>query len=318
MNLFCAGVAGLVLAVMMAPGVKADIKVVTSIKPVHSLVAEVMAGTGTPTLIVEGAGSPHTYSMKPSHAHRLQAADVIFWVGHDLEPFLEKPLETLASNATVIELLDAVGLAVLAVREGGAFEAHDDHAKDDQTKHAHSHDAHAHDAIDPHIWLDPENARVMVQAIVAALVAADPVNAARYRTNAEALSAWIEAFSVALAASLEPVKDRPFVVFHDGYQYFEKRFGLNAVGAITVTPDVMPGAERVAEIRDRMGNLGAVCVFAEPQFPPKLIATVAEGMEVRTGVLDPLGAGLEPGAELYFELMRGMATSMRDCLSPQG
>lgn len=365
--------AGLALAVISVSSVSADVKVVASIKPVHSLVSGVMQGVGTPALIVEGAGSPHTYSLKPSQARALQSADVIFWVGHDLEPFLEKPLETLGGNARVIELIDADGIATIEVREGGAFDTHDhghgheeEHERDHKDEDAHEHDhkdehadahkdehdhkdehadshkdeddhkdahehehegdhkdehadAHGHEdgEVDLHIWLDPENAQAMVLAIRDTLVAADPANTARYRSNAERLVAELGALTGELAATLAPVKAEPFVVFHDGYQYFEKRFGLNTVGAITVSPDVVPGAKRISEIREKLQDLGAGCVFAEPQFTPKLIDVVAEGTGARTGVLDPLGASHAPGEGLYLTLMRDMAASMRDCLSPR-
>ncbi len=325
--------AGLALAIISVSSVFADVKVVVSIKPVHSLVSGVMQGVGTPALIVEGAGSPHTYSLKPSQARALQSADVIFWVGHDLEPFLEKPMETLGGNARVIELIDADGITTIAVREGGTFDSHDhdhghadehddhkdEHAhKDEHDDHKDEHaDAHGHEdgEADLHVWLDPANAQALVLAIRDTLIAADPAHASRYRSNADKLVADLGELTTELTATLAPVKAAPFVVFHDAYQYFEKRFGLNAVGSITVSPEVVPGAERIVEIREKLQGLGAGCVFAEPQFTPKLIEVVAEGTGARTGVLDPLGADLDAGADLYSALMRGMAASMRDCLS---
>jgi len=365
------------LALASAPiaAAQADIRVVASIKPIHSLVSGVMAGVGTPSLIVEGAGSPHTYSLKPSQAKEMQSADVIFWVGHRLETFLEKPLDSLGANAMVIELMDTDGLTQLAVREGGAFEGHDhdhdhggedhddhghgvekddhhdhedekhghsdhdhdhededkhghsdhDHADDDHKDHAHSgdvdrhddheHAAHGEDEVDAHIWLDPMNAKVMVHEIARNLAEADPANAVAYRDNAKAMAARIDVASDKVARMLEPVHDRPFIVFHDAYQHFESRFDLNAVGSITVSPEVVPGAARVEEIRAKIAELGAVCVFSEPQFTPKLVSVVTEGSNAREGVLDPLGAGLTPGADLYVTLIDNLASSVTDCLA---
>lgn len=307
----------------------ADPHVVASIKPVHSLVAGVMEGVGEPGLIVEGAGSPHTYALKPSQARMLQAADVVFWIGHELEAFMEKPVETLAANAKSVELIDAHDLVKLEFREGGAFDAHDhdDHASHDDHDHGHdkkeaghdhdhgAHDDHAHGAFDPHIWLDPMNAKALVHEIEEALSETDPENAARYEANAEALMARLDALTAEVSAELEPVKGKGFIVFHDAYQYFEKRFGVTAAGSITVSPEVMPGAERVTEIRAKVQDLGAACVFAEPQFEPKLVATVTEGTNAKSGVIDPLGAELESGPDLYFNVIKGMATSIKACLS---
>jgi len=334
------------IAVAPVATAQADIRVVASIKPIHSLVSGVMAGVGVPSLIVEGAGSPHTYSLKPSQAREMEAADMIFWVGHNLEPFLEKPLESLGAKAVVVELMETDGLSQLAIREGGAFEGqdhdhghsekkHDDHGHEDAKKHAHDEDDHkghahaeeakgeadghhdhdAHDEVDVHIWLDPMNAKIMVQEIARNLAQADPANAVAYTTNAKAMVARIDAASDDISKKLARVQERPFVVFHDAYHHFETRFGLNAVGSITVSPEVVPGAARVQEIRNRIGELGAVCVFSEPQFTPKLVSVVTEGTRARQGVLDPLGAGLTPGPDLYVALIENLADSMANCLS---
>lgn len=312
-----------------ATAAAAQINVVASIKPVHSLVAAVMEGVGQPGLIIEGAGSPHTYAMKPSQAQMLEKADLVFWVGHELEAFLEKPLETVGANAKSVELIDADGLVKLGFREGGAFEkhGHDEEAGHDGHAHEkkaadHDHDKKAeadhdydHGAFDAHVWLDPVNARAMVHEIEEALVAADPANAARYEANAAAVTGKLDALIAEVGAELEPVKGKGFIVFHDAYQYFENRFGVTASGSITVSPEVMPGAERITEIRARVKELGAACVFAEPQFEPKLVSTVTEGTSARSGVLDPLGAEIADGPELYFQMIRNLATAMKDCLS---
>jgi len=312
----------------------ADVNVVASIKPIHSLVAAVMEGVGEPGLIIEGAGSPHNYALKPSQAKMLESADVVFWVGHEMEVFLEKPLETVGANAKAVELMDAHGLVKLEFREGGAFDdhgheeeaGHDDHDHDkkaeaDHDDHDHDkkaeadHDDHAHGKFDGHVWLDPLNAKAMVHEIEEALVAADPDNASKYKANAEKTMARLDALVTEVSTDLKPVHDKGFIVFHDAYQYFEKRFDVTAAGSITVSPEVMPGAERVTEIRAKVRELGATCVFAEPQFEPKLVSTVTEGTQARSGVIDPLGAAVDSGPEQYFQLIRKMATSIKTCLS---
>lgn len=323
---------------------QADINVVASVKPIHSLVAGVMEGVGEPGLIVEGAASPHTYALKPSQAQMLESANVVFWVGHELEAFLEKPLQTIAANARSVELIDSHDLVKLEFRDGGTFEkhnhgdeaGHDDHAHEAGHDHGHEekkaeadhdhdhkhekkaeagHDGHEHGKYDAHVWLDPVNAKAMVHEIEEVLVAADPENAASYKANAQAMMARLDALVTEVGAELDPVKGKGFIVFHDAYQYFEKRFGVTASGSITVSPEVMPGAERITEIRARVQELGAACVFAEPQFEPKLVSTVTEGTQARSGVIDPLGAELDVGQNLYFQLIRNMATSIKTCLS---
>ena len=304
---------------------QADVKVVTSIKPVHSLVLAVMAGVGEPSLLVKGAGSPHTYALKPSQAQLLQDAELVFWMSHDLEAFLENSIESIATNAKSVPLMEAHGLTKLEFREGGAFEDHadhDDHKKDehghddhdDHKKDDHGHDDHGHAETDPHVWLDPVNAKALVHEIEEALIETDPANAAAYEANAETMMSRLDDLVAEIDTVLEPVKGRGYVVFHDAYQYFEVRFGVSAVGSITVSPEVLPGAERVAALQDKVRDLGATCVFSEPQFEPKLVVTVTENTNAGTGVLDPLGTSINDGPDLYFTLIRNMAVSLKNCL----
>lgn len=293
--------------------------VVVSIKPIHSLVASIMRGVGEPALIVEGAASPHTYSMKPSNASALEKANIVFWVGHGLEAFLEKPLESLGSGAKIVELDDAPGLEKLKFREGGAFEAHDDGDAHEAGAEGHAHEeaGHHHDEgeFDMHLWLDPANAKAMAAEIEKTLAAADPDNAAIYKTNLDALGARLDALDKKLAETVAPIKDKPFIVFHDAYQYFEHRYHVKVAGSITVSPETLPGAARLKQIHQKIVELGATCVFAEPQFEPKLVNVVLEGTPAKSGTLDPEAATLEAGPDLYFQLMEGIGTSLKTCLS---
>ena len=290
--------------------------VVVSIKPIHSLVAAVMQGVGTPDLIVDGAASPHTYALKPSNARSLEQAQVVFWVGPGMEAFLQKPLASLGSNASIVELDHAPGITKLKFREGGAFEPHDDGDEPAAGEdHEHDHDDRDHGEFDTHLWLDPHNAKAMVAEITTSLVAADPANALTYEANQKALNDKLDALDTEIASTLAPVKDKPFIVFHDAYQYFEHRYGVRVSGSITVSPETIPGAQRVSEIHSKVTDLGATCVFSEPQFEPKLVNVVLEGTSAKSGVLDPEAATLPQGPDLYFDLMRGIASSLKACLS---
>ena len=445
---------------------QAEINVVASVKPLHSLVSGVMEGVQKPDLIVKGAASPHTYSLKPSQAKQLEEADLVFWMGHELESFLEQPLEAIATKAKVVELIDSQGLKRLDMREGGAFDdhGHDDHGQGEHSEEGHDdhageghafewagifklsaedytwtfakvdgdyadpmmkmvflrtssggeegieeqeevaerlikqqssvrrnhdgrlipdeenayqlvfdanrnvtkmrinikkegyyafftehmpfefeagehflknvsgkdieptaqepeaghHDHHGHSGFDVHVWLDPENAKVLVQEIKEALVELDPSNAGKYEANAKNLMLKLDRLISEISVKLASSKGKGFVVFHDAYQYFEERFGMTAVGSITVSPEVVPGESRIRELKDKIVELNAHCVFSEPQFQPKIVFTVAEGTKANTGVLDPLGASIADGPELYFTLIRDMANSLQECLSKRG
>ena len=293
----------------------AEINVVASVKPIHSLVSGVMEGIGRPDLIVKGAASPHTYSLRPSQAKQLEDADLVFWMGHELESFLEQPLEAIATKAHVVELIDSSKLKKIKMREGGMFDAH---AHDDHDEHEghDDHDEHeGHGEFDVHVWLDPENAKVLVDEIKLALIELDPVNASKYEANSNKMNTKLDQLMDEVSNKLKSEQGKGYVVFHDAYQYFEQRFGMSAVGSITVSPEVVPGANRIRELKEKINELNAHCVFSEPQFEPKLVSTVIEGTKANKGVLDPLGASINDGPELYFTLIRNMADSLHECLS---
>ncbi len=391
----------------------ADLRVVTSIKPIHSLASYLMDGVGKPDLIVDGYSSPHGFALKPSHAKMLQDADIIFYVGEGLENFLEKPLKSIAKKAEKIELMEIKGLKKLKFRERNIFDDHDDehkheedghkeddhddehkheedghkeddhddehkheedghkeddhddehkheedghkeddhddehkheedghkeddhddehkheedghkeddhddehkHEEDGHDDHGHDedgHDSHAHGEYDPHIWLDPENAKAILNEMVEHLIENDEKNSAIYKSNLNKALNDIDKLSKSVKSELN--KDFKSIVFHDGYQYFEERFGVTVLGAFTVNTDVMPGAEQLSEIREIIEHDKVSCIFSEPQFNPNIINAVAKDMNIKTGVLDPLGATLEPGKDLYFDLIKNMSKSFKGC-----
>ena len=291
----------------------ADINVVTSIKPVHSLVSGVMEGVATPDLIIDTGGSPHTYSLKPSQARQLQNADVVFWISPKLEAFLEKPIESIATNALVLQLLETDGVIKVSFREGGAFDAHD-HDDEDHDEHD-EHDEHHEDETDPHLWLDPLNAAILVDHIADVLSDSDPDNKQTYEANADAMLTKLDQLVDDVTTELKPVQDRGYIVFHDAYQYFERRFNVSAIGSITVSPEVLPGADRIRELQEKVASLDASCVFSEPQFEPRLVSTITENTNTRTGVLVPLGSSIENGPDQYFQLIRDMSSSLKECLA---
>ena len=321
-------------------------QVATDIAPVHSLVAQVMGDLGAPALIVRPGASPHGYAMRPSEAQALEQADLVVWIGEGLTPWLEGPVETLGEGAAVLELMSVEGTILHDYREGATFAAHDhgeheghdhdaakghdhdhDHAHDKAEAHDHDHDhdhdkaeshagdhaGHDHSGADAHAWLDPANGRVWLGAIAAELSRLDPENAAAYAANAAEGQAELTALEAELTKLQAPMGETEFVVFHDAYQYFERRFGLAAAGAISFSDASAPSAGRIAELREAVADLGAACVFAEPQFSSGLVETVF-GDSARVGLLDPLGQDMAPGADLYPQVLRSMAGAFTTCL----
>src|SRR6056297_1330225 len=341
-----------VAATLLGGTALADVpRVAADIAPVHSLVARVMQGVGDPSLIVAPGASPHEYSLRPSEAAALQDADLVFWVSPGLTPWLDGAIETLAPKANVTELLEVDGTTELPFREGALFDAHahgdeghdegydghsehdhedhgdeeshvkdaehdhDEHGQDDDDHEEHAdHKGHDHGEHDPHAWLSPDNGAVWLNAIAAQLSKADPDNAGAYFANAAAGRDELTALSDEINGILDPVRDRNFVVFHDAYQYFETAFDMPASGAISVSDAADPSPARIAEIQARVIDQGVTCVLSEPQFDPGIVAAVMDGSDAETGVLDPLGSDLEPGPELYGNVLRNLATALADCL----
>ena len=322
----------------------AEIKVVTTIKPIHSLVSGVMDGVSNPTLIIEGSNSPHNFSLKPSHAKMLEEADIVFWIGEDLESFMEKPLNSLAKNAVQISFMDLKSIEKLKFREmndhddhghddhhghedeheghddhdddGHKDDDHDDHGHDDHHGHEDedddsSHDGHNHGEFDAHIWLDPANAKVMISEIAHELSELDPSNKSNYEKNAEKMTASLDDLIERVSTSIP--KNPSFIVFHDAYQYFENRFNIKAAGALTLNPEVLPGAKQIAEIQELIEHDSVKCIFSEPQYNPKIVEMLSADMKVSTSVLDPLGANIDTGPKMYSELILEIANSLSRC-----
>ena len=319
---------------------RAEVNVVTTIKPLHSLISSVMEGVGKPSLIIEGTNNPHTFVFKPSHAEMIENADIVFWIGEDLEAFMEKPLESLAKNAKTISFMDLASIEKLKFREQNIFDDHDDHGHDDHDDHGHKdddhddhddhdghddehdghddhddhaghHDGHNHGEIDAHIWLDPANAKEIVLEISHELSELDPSNKSKYEDNASKTIVALDKLIEEVDKSLS--KDISYIVFHDAYQYFEKRFGVIPAGALTLNPDVLPGAKQIADIQDVINDKGIKCIFSEPQYNPKIIETLGNDMNISTGVMDPLGAYIDAGPSMYSDLINQIANSIKDC-----
>ena len=317
---------------LIGGGAHADTpQVAVDIAPVHSLVARVMEGVAVPDLIIQPGASPHEYSLRPSEAAALQASDLVFWVGPGLTPWLADTIETLAQEASVTALSKLDGTVKLEFRESAMFEVHDhddhsghdDHADhdghddhDDHDDHdgTAGHDEHDHGAYDPHTWLSPKNAMTWLNAIAGQLSSVDPDNAGIYFANAAAGRAEIELLMGDVTAILDPLRNGRFIVFHDAYQYFEQDFNFPASGALSISDASDPSPARIAEIRDRIAEQGIDCVLAEPQFNPGLIATVLDGTDAQTGILDPIGSDLEPGSALYPDMIRNLAKALASCM----
>jgi zinc transport system substrate-binding protein len=312
-------------------------RIVATILPIHSIVAALGEDAYEVELLVPANASPHGYSMRPSEARRLQNADLVVWVGPDLETFLERPLRR-AGNREIISLMDDLDLDLKPTREGGVWEHRHNHGDDDQGHgdHDHGHNGHGHDDhghseddhghndhdhqhgdYDAHIWLSPALVRAITEQLADQLMEWDPERADTVEANRDALLERIDNLDGRLAEQLEPVRDQAFIVFHDAYQYFEQHYGLNAAGSISIDPSRSPGARRISELRERVADGDVVCLFTEPQFRPALAETVAEGTDTRLGILDPVGAELEPGPDAWFELMQNMADGFSDCLGAE-
>ena len=303
------------------------LSIVASIKPVHALVAGVMGDLGTPHLLLAAPTSAHHFTLKPSQARALQNADIVFWIGPGMEQPLTKALATLAADAQSVALDDSAGLVLFDFDDGGyddhatkdkhdghddhdGHDGHDDHGTEDK------HDGHSGHGINPHIWLDPFNAQIMLGVIADHLGKADPVNAKAYQANADAMRQTFAQLQIDIARQLAPFAESEFLVLHDAHIYFERRFGMRAHAAITTEPDVMPTAAKIKKLRRDLESHPMDCIFGEPFLGQKAVRLIAEGSDIRIGQLDPLGSQLPAGASLYADLLKSYAAAFKACLAP--
>lgn len=285
-------------------------KVIASIKPLHSLVAAVMEGSGdAPVLLVDGKASPHHFALKPSQERALRNARLVFYVGDDFELFLHTIWAGLPKTVMRVPMSQAPNLTLYPVRMDKDFEPHD-HGDEDEHEHAHERGA----GRDLHYWLMTENARAMVMEIARQLSIAYPNNRELYFDNARKVSERLRRLHGDLDPRMVALQGKPFIVFHDAYQYFEKDYGLTAAGSITLHPEQGLQAKHVRDIRERIKTKHIFCVFREPSFDGKIVDRLLEGTQAKSGVLDPEGALLSPGPELYFQLLEGIASGLERCL----
>ena len=298
----------------------ADTKgVITTIQPINSLVSAVIGDTGKTISLIPADISPHEYKLKPSDAKKMQEANIIFFVSNHLESSVTKVFKNLPKNIKIINLLEETGIEHLAIRDNEAWERHDHHGHDDHDdhdKHGKKHDDHDdHESKDDvHIWLSPDNAIKIVEKVNKELTLLFPDNASKYSENSNKMIDKIQKLKNELAKDLAPIKGKPYVVFHDAYQYFEKTFDLNAVGSVALEGDIASSPKQISFIKDKIKKLNASCVFQEPQFDSKLVKIVVEGTNAQIGTLDPLGVNISGKENFYIQLLKNMAKSLKECL----
>jgi len=307
----------LCLSLLPAPALAEVPKVITDLPAIQSLAAQVMGDLGSPDVLLEQGANAHSYQLKPSQARALQQSDVVFWVGPEMTPWLDRALASTAPKGAQIALLAEPGTH-LQDFPAGAHDDDEDHAAED-ADHAHEGEgdeaAHDHSGTDPHAWLDPANAEHWLDVMAKTLAAQDPENAAVYSANAQAAQARIATLDAEIKAELAPVADKPFVVFHAAYGYFTGHFGLRAPEALALGDATDPGAAHLVALRDEMKSEGVVCAFPEAQHDPKPLVQLLDGTGVKLGApLDPSGSALPYGPGLYEALMREIADTLSDCL----
>ncbi len=263
-------------------------RVATDIAPVHSLVAMVMQEIATPDLILPPGASPHSYALRPSEAFALESADLVFWVGDDLTPWLVGPIETLTGKAGVITLRDVPGTKVLPLRDGET-------------------------GIDPHLWLDPDNAKTWLQEIAEQLSSSDPENAAIYRENTALALAEIDQMAAQIRAQLTQIEGLKYITYHDSFQYFERAFALPSSGTLLPGDAAPPGPAHLAQLHDWVLNAGITCLLSEPGASSGLIANVLDGSDAQIVSGDPIGGVLTPGPDLYQLLLLDLAKELANC-----
>ena len=294
----------------------ADVRVLTSIKPLQLIAAAVQDGLGQPEVLLPPGASPHHFALRPSDMRKLQQAELFYWIGPDLEGFLAKPLASRTATTLAVQQLD--GLQLRHFGEPARPADHDHDHDHDHDQHESAHDEHDHQhqpgTLDAHLWLLPANAQRIAQRMASDLAALDPQQAARYQANADAFAQRLSTLDQHLQARLAPLQGKPFFVFHQAFDYFEQAYGLQHRGVFNLLGEVQPGARHVALIRQQLQSTGPSCLFSEPPLRPRLLQTLGEGLPVRMAELDALGYALAADAEGYPRLLENLAENLAGCL----
>ncbi|WKW44246.1 zinc ABC transporter substrate-binding protein ZnuA [Kosakonia cowanii] len=288
----------------------ANAAVVTSLKPLGFIASAITDGVTTTEVILPDGASEHDYSLRPSDVKRLQNADLLFWVGPEMEAFMVRSAQQVpAQKQVVMAQLDGVKSQLMKGGDEDEHEGHEGHDHDENSEHHHHHGEY-----NMHLWLSPEIARLSAVAIHDKLVEVMPQSRAKLDANLKAFEASLAQADKQVGNELAPLKGKGYFVFHDAYGYFEKQYGLTPLGHFTVNPEIQPGAQRLHEIRTQLVEQKAVCVFAEPQFRPAVVEAVARGTSVRMGTLDPLGIGIKLGKESYPQFLTQLSSQYASCL----
>jgi zinc transport system substrate-binding protein len=292
-----------VASFLLIGSAQAEVKVLTSIKPLQLIAAAVQEGVAIPEVLLPPGASPHNYALRPSDVRKVQSVDLVYWIGPDMEGFLPRVLKGRTLPSVAVQDLPGLKLRRFA---------------EDSHSHAEEADEHDHDhrpgSLDAHLWLSPINARVIASKMAADLSAADPANAARYQSNLKAFDERLDALDLRLKARLAGIANKPYFVFHEAFDYFEDAYGLKHAGVFSVAAEVQPGAQHVAAMRARLQEVGKTCVFSEPPLRPRLAETLVAGLPVKLAELDALGGYTPATAQGYEQVLEKLGNDLAGCL----
>lgn len=292
-----------VASTLLIGSAQAEVKVLTSIKPLQLIAAAVQDGVAVPEVLLPPGASPHNYALRPSDVRKVQSVDLLYWIGPDMEGFLPRVLNGRTLPSVAVQDLQGLKLR---------------HFAEDNHSHAEEPDDHDHDhrpgSLDAHLWLSPLNARVIADKMAADLSAADPANAERYQRNAKAFDERLDALDQRLKKRLASVEGKPYFVFHEAFDYFEDAYGLKHAGVFAVAAEVQPGAQHVAAMRKRLQEVGKTCVFSEPPLRPRLAETLVAGLPVKLAELDALGGYTPATAQGYEQVLEKLGNDLAGCL----
>ncbi|WP_460144055.1 zinc ABC transporter substrate-binding protein [Pseudomonas sp. S2_A02] len=292
-----------VASFLLIGSAQAEVKVLTSVKPLQLIAAAVQDGVAVPEVLLPPGASPHNYALRPSDVRKVQSVDLLYWIGPDMEGFLPRVLKGRTLPSVAVQDLPGLKLR---------------HFAEDNHSHAEEANEHDHDhrpgSLDAHLWLSPINARVIASKMAADLSAADPANAARYQSNLKAFDERLDALDLRLKARLAGIAGKPYFVFHEAFDYFEDAYGLKHTGVFSVAAEVQPGAQHVAAMRTRLQEVGKTCVFSEPPLRPRLAETLVAGLPVKLAELDALGGYTPATAQGYEQVLEKLGNDLAGCL----
>ena len=285
------------------------LNVVSTIKPVHSIVVALAGDLVNHSQIVPDFSSPHDYSFRPSDIRKIKHADIIFQIDENMEAILQPALALKAKETPLVSLVDEAEIKLLPMIQKGSKDSANIENNEEK-----KHQGHHHGNVNYHVWTSAKNTLLMAQAIKKALAKKDPKHAGQYQENLEQFTRSLQSTDQQISQQLKGLDNKPYIVFHNSWPYFAKDYNLQEPRAISLHEGVSLDVKTLINIRKtiKMDKVG--CVFSGSEVNPKQLAVLIENLPVKTSEIDVLQRHYPLTKKTTTDWFKGIAQKVKTCL----